>query len=98
MYLDNEFYSLKLRTCFQNSLRKSGHANTIRTVLSPLLAIRDLRDDERIEYVSGKQSILELKKIIDEGKFAVGFILFPSNINEIKALADADLIMLQKHL
>jgi uncharacterized protein (DUF1015 family) len=45
-------------------------------VLSPLLAIRDLRDDERIEYVSGKQSILELKKIIDEGKFAVGFILF----------------------
>jgi uncharacterized protein (DUF1015 family) len=45
-------------------------------VLSPLLAIRDLRDDERIEYVSGKHSILELKKIIDEGKFAVGFILF----------------------
>jgi uncharacterized protein (DUF1015 family) len=44
-------------------------------VLSPLL-IKDLRDDERIEYVSGKQSILELKKIIDEGKFAVGFILF----------------------
>ena len=55
--------------------------------------IKDLRDDERIEYVSGKQSILELKKIIDEGEFEVGFILFPSNINEIKALADADLIM-----
>jgi uncharacterized protein (DUF1015 family) len=34
-------------------------------VLSPFLAIRDLRDDERIEYVSGKHSILELKKIID---------------------------------
>jgi uncharacterized protein (DUF1015 family) len=58
-----------------------------------LLAIKDLRDDERIEYVSGKQSILELKQIIDEGEFEVGFILFPSNINEIKALADADLIM-----
>jgi len=57
------------------------------------LAIKDLRDDERIEYVSGKQSILELKKIIDEGEFEVGFILFPSNIDEIKALADADLIM-----
>jgi uncharacterized protein (DUF1015 family) len=33
------------------------------------LAIKDLRDDERIEYVSGKQSILELKQIIDEGEF-----------------------------
>jgi uncharacterized protein (DUF1015 family) len=47
----------------------------------PLLAIRDLRDDERIEYVSGKHSILELKKIIDEGKFAVDsfFSLLISN-------------------
>jgi uncharacterized protein (DUF1015 family) len=32
MYLDNEFYSLikKEKTCFQNSLRKSGHANTMK--------------------------------------------------------------------
>jgi uncharacterized protein (DUF1015 family) len=63
-------------------------------VLSPLL-IKDLRDDERIEYVSGKQSILELKKIIDEGKVCRWIHSFPSNINEIKAL-DADLIMPQK--
>jgi uncharacterized protein (DUF1015 family) len=41
-----------------------------------LFGDKDLRDDERIEYVSGKQSILELKKIIDEGEFEVGFILF----------------------
>jgi uncharacterized protein (DUF1015 family) len=46
-------------------------------VLSPLLAIRDLRDDERIEYV-WEAVYSRIKKIIDEGKFAVGFILFPS--------------------
>jgi uncharacterized protein (DUF1015 family) len=61
--------------------------------LLPLLNIVDLRNDERIEYISGKKSSLDLKNVIDEGEFAVGFMLFPSNINEIKALADANLIM-----
>ncbi|SEA71160.1 Uncharacterized conserved protein, DUF1015 family [Flavobacterium gillisiae] len=96
MYLDNEFYSLLLKkekNVFKTALESLDTQILYETVLLPLLAIKDLRDDERIEYVSGKQSILELKKIIDEGEFEVGFILFPSNIDEIKALADADLIM-----
>ncbi|MEZ7500801.1 DUF1015 domain-containing protein [Flavobacterium sp. Arc3] len=96
MYLDNEFYSLILRKeklIFKTALESLDAQILYETVLFPILAIIDLRDDERIEYVSGKQSILELKKTIDEGEFEVGFILFPSNINEIKALADADLIM-----
>jgi uncharacterized protein (DUF1015 family) len=96
MYLDNEFYSLflkKERFVFNSALESLDTQILYETVLLPILAIKNLRDDERIEYVSGKQSILELKKSIDEGEFEVGFILFPSNINEIKALADADLIM-----
>jgi uncharacterized protein (DUF1015 family) len=96
MYLDNEFYSLILRKeklIFKTALESLDAQILYETVLFPILAIIDLRDDERIEYVSGKQSILELKETIDEGEFEVGFILFPSNINEIKALADADLIM-----
>lgn len=96
MYLDNDFFSLILRPekcVFKTALESLDTQILYETVLLPLLAIKDLRNDERIEYVSGKQSILELKEIIDEGEFEVGFILFPSTINEIKALADADLIM-----
>jgi uncharacterized protein (DUF1015 family) len=96
MYLDNEFYSLLLREekfVFKTALESLDTQILYETVLLPLLAIKDLRNDERIEYVSGKQSILELKNSIDEEEFEVGFILFPSNINEIKALADANLIM-----
>ena len=62
-------------------------------VLQPLLGIDDLRNDERIEYIPGKQSILTLKELIDEGEFEVGFMLYPSDISEIKALADNNLIM-----
>jgi uncharacterized protein (DUF1015 family) len=96
MYLDNNFFSLILRPekrVFKTALESLDTQILYETVLLPLLAIQDLRNDERIEYVSGKQSILKLEQIIDEGEFKVGFILFPSNINEIKALADADLTM-----
>jgi uncharacterized protein (DUF1015 family) len=96
MYLENEFYRLLLRKeklDFKSALESLDTQILYEKILLPLLGIKDLRDDERIEYVSGKQSILEIKQIIDEGEFEVGFILFPSNINEIKALADADLIM-----
>jgi uncharacterized protein (DUF1015 family) len=62
-------------------------------VLQPLLGIEDLRNDERIEYIPGKQSILTIKELVDEGEFEVGFMLFPSDISEIKALADNKLIM-----
>lgn len=62
-------------------------------VLNPLLGIEDLRTDERISYLPGKQPISTIKNKIDEGEFEVGFLLYPSDINEIKALADNNLIM-----
>ena len=96
MYLDNEFYHLRLRESVKNTTNALQSLDTqilYDTVLLPILNVEDVRNDERIEYLSGKQSILELKRQIDEGEFAVGFILYPSNINEIKALADTNLIM-----
>jgi uncharacterized protein (DUF1015 family) len=96
MYLDNEFYRLILRkehSVFETALDSLDAQILYKKVLLPILAIEDLRNDERIEYISGKQSILEIKQKIDQGEFEVGFILFPSNIKEIKDLADANLIM-----
>lgn len=96
MYLDHDFYSLILReenNIFNNALESLDAQILYRKVLLPILGIEDLRNDERIEYLSGKQSILEVKNKIDQGEFKVGFLLFPSNIQEIKALADANQIM-----
>ena len=96
MYLDHDFYSLILReenNIFNNALESLDAQILYRKVLLPILGIEDLRNDERIEYLSGKQSILEVKNKIDQGEFKVGFLLFPSNIQEIKALSDANQIM-----
>ena len=96
MYLDNQFYNLKLKkehSNFNNPLESLDTQILYDKVLLPLLNIEDLRNNERIEYISGKQPIHDLKQKIDDGEFEVGFILYPSDINEIKVLADNKYIM-----
>ena len=102
MYLDGNFYALFYKQNnnindnikSQNSILENLDAQILYDkVLQPLLGIEDLRNDERIEYIPGKQSIATIKELVDEGEFEVGFMLFPSDISEIKALADNNLIM-----
>jgi uncharacterized protein (DUF1015 family) len=95
MYLNGNFYALFYKLENQNpTILENLDAQILYDkVLQPLLGIEDLRNDERIEYIPGKQSILTIKELIDEGEFEVGFMLYPSDISEIKALADNNLIM-----
>ena len=101
MYLDGSFYALFYKhnnNVISSEVEKSILDNLdaqilYDKVLFPLLGIEDLRNDERIDYIPGKQSISVIKDLIDEGEFEVGFMLYPSDINEIKALADNNLIM-----
>jgi uncharacterized protein (DUF1015 family) len=95
MYLDNEFYSLTLKdsNSFTSTLESLDAQILYEKVLQPILGITDLRNDERIDYIPGDQSITTIKEVVDEGEFEVGFMLFPTEISEIKALADNNLIM-----
>jgi uncharacterized protein (DUF1015 family) len=95
MYLDGNFYALFYKQDNkQPSILENLDAQILYDrVLLPLLGIEDLRNDERIEYIPGKQSISTIKELVDEGEFEVGFMLFPSDISEIKSLADNNLIM-----
>lgn len=96
MYLEEEFYSLTLKLekfSFDDALQGLDAQILYDTVLLPILGISDLRNDERIDYIPGKKSVMEIKKIIDSEEFELGFVLFPANISEIKNIADANLIM-----
>jgi uncharacterized protein (DUF1015 family) len=96
MYLDGEFYSLYLRRTnytFTDALSKLDTQILCKTILEPILGIRDFRNDQRISYGHGKGSPIAMKESVDEGKFAVGFSMMPITIEEIKAIADAGLVM-----
>ena len=95
MYLDGDFYALFYKKSNDEiSILENLDAQILYDkVLNPILGIGDLRNDERIDYISGKQPITAIKLVVDEGEFEVGFMLYPSNINEIKDFADNNLIM-----
>ncbi|WP_299386326.1 DUF1015 domain-containing protein [uncultured Lacinutrix sp.] len=96
MYLDGEFYSLYLRKAsykFETSLDELDAQLLYQTILKPILEIEDLRHDKRIDYLSGKKDIVNLKSKIDSGEFKVGFGMIPATIEQMKRIADDGLKM-----
>jgi len=96
MYLDGEFYSLYLRKdrCdFKNALDALDTHILFQTILKPILGIKDVRNDQRINYANGKKDLAYVKSLVDLGKFEVGFGLVPVNVGEMKQIADEGLTM-----
>ena len=61
-------------------------------LLDPILAIKDPRTDERIDFIGGIRGLQELADRVDAGE-AVAFSLYPTTMAELLAIADADMIM-----
>ena len=96
MYLDGEFYSMYLRKTnykFKTSLEELDAQLLYQTILKPILGITYLRSDKRIDYLSGKKDIINLKSKIDSGEFTVGFGMVPATIEQMKHIADDGLKM-----
>jgi len=96
MYLDGEFYSLYLRkTSFdiKDSLTDLDAQLLYTTVLKPILGIKDLRNDNRIAYTHGKNDIIHVKQMVDNGEFKIAFGMAPATIEQVKNIADDGLKM-----
>lgn len=57
-------------------------------ILAPLLGIRDLRNDTRIDFVPGTKGLQELERLINTGKYDVAFTLFPVRGEEFYTISD----------
>ena len=96
MYLDGEFYKLYLRRTnykISNSLEDLDSQILFKTVLDPILGIKDLTKDDRITYKPEILNPTQIKDEVDTGKYAVGFGLFPISIGQLKLVADNNLTM-----
>lgn len=60
--------------------------------LNPMLGILDPKTDKRIDFVGGIRGLAELERRVDAGE-AVAFAMYPTDINELFAVADASLLM-----
>lgn len=62
-------------------------------VLEPILGIKDLKTDDKIDFIPGNYSMKKIEKKIRKGKYKVGFFLFPVDMSQIKRVADNKMIM-----
>lgn len=61
-------------------------------VLVPILGIGDIRTDKRIDFVGGIRGLKELERRVNED-MALAFSMYPTSIEELMNIADADLLM-----
>jgi uncharacterized protein (DUF1015 family) len=96
MYLDGNWYGLELAP---QVTRPAGTVESLDVsilqdrLLDPVLGIKDVRTDKRIDFVGGLRGTKELERLVNEGKAAVAFSLHPTTVEELLLVSDANEIM-----
>jgi uncharacterized protein (DUF1015 family) len=96
MFLDGRWYGLSLPA--GNSVRENAVASLDVSILQqrlldPILGIKDVRTDKRIDFVGGIRGAGELEKLVNAGKAAAAFSLYPTTVEDLLRVSDAGEIM-----
>lgn len=94
MHLGGQWYGLELKVPAdaKSPSDKLDVAILQAQVLDPLLGISDPRTDKRIDFSGGIRGTGELEKRVQAGE-AVAFSMFPTSVEELMAISDANEIM-----
>jgi uncharacterized protein (DUF1015 family) len=96
MYLDGRWYRLALKPVLipaNDPIGRLPITLLARNVIEPIFAITDPRTDKRIDFVGGGRGLGELEKRVASGEMAVAFALYPTQMDDLMAVADAGKIM-----
>ena len=62
-------------------------------LLRPILGIDDVRTDKRIDFVGGVRGAQALEQLVDSGKMAAAFSMYPVSMVDLMTVSDAGEIM-----
>lgn len=96
MYLNKNWYKLTLKEEYINNddTVESLDVSLLQThLLTPILNIKDIRTDKRIDFVGGIRGLQELVKRVDSGEMKVAFSMYPTTMNQLLNIADENKIM-----
>jgi len=95
MYLDGQWYRLNIHAGLipADPVGRLDVSLLADNLLEPLLGISDPRTDPRIDFVGGIRGLGELEKRVDSGEMAVAFSMFPTSMEDLMAVADANEVM-----
>ncbi len=94
MYLDSSWYMLRPRFTPDTDPIDNLDVKLLQDhILCPVLGIKDPRNDTRIDFIGGSASIKKMQEFVDSGRFKVAFSLFPTTIEQLMRVSNADKIM-----
>jgi uncharacterized protein (DUF1015 family) len=95
MYLDGQWYRLHIhrQRIPADPVGRLDVSLLADNLLEPLLGIRDPRTDPRIDFVGGIRGLAELEKRVDSGEMTVAFSMYPTSMDDLMAVADANEVM-----
>lgn len=95
MYIGGQWYTLKPRfdIAALGVIEKLDVSILQDNVLAPMLGIDDPRTSKRVHFVGGIRGTGELEKLVDSGKYAVAFSMYPTTVEQMMDIADAGAIM-----
>ncbi len=99
MYLAGHWYRLALRPGAGDDAQSSDPIARLpitllsRNIIEPLFGIADQRADKRIDFVGGGRGLGELERLVSSGEMAAAFALYPTQMSDLMAVADAGKIM-----
>ncbi len=95
MFLDGRWYRLVLERNLvpDDPIGRLPVTLLSHNVLEPLFGVKDQRTDKRIDFVGGGRGLEGLEKRVSSGEMAAAFALYPTQMVDLMAVADAGLIM-----
>jgi uncharacterized protein (DUF1015 family) len=96
MYVGGRWYTLRLNINFFRApdLIDSLDVSVLQTyLLAPVLGLQNILTDDRIEFVGGIHGPGELEKLVDDGKAAVAFSMYPTSVEDLFKVSDMNDIM-----
>ena len=96
MYLAGQWYLLEIdreRIPEDDPVARLDVSLLQDNLISPLLGVQDQRTDNRIDFVGGIRGLSELEKRVNSGEMQIAFALYPTSMEALMAVADANEVM-----
>jgi uncharacterized protein (DUF1015 family) len=95
MYLAGRWYRLTLQAAHdsRDPIGRLPITLLTRNIIEPIFGVSDPRTDKRIDFVGGGRGLGELERRVSSGEMAVAFALYPTQMTDLMAVADAGGIM-----
>jgi len=94
MYLDGKWSALGWQHALDSDpISRLDVEGLQQRLLAPVLGIEDPRTSKRIDFIGGIRGTGELTKLVDNGKAAVAFSMYPTTVQQLMDIADAGQIM-----